>query len=168
MTPGAGVLVLRCGHIPVIHIVKIHHFFKGFSYCPILSKMSNLIRSFPCCPYTKPLKYKAELILAFLFRSEMREIFAFVTPSVIFHLLFSFLTSDLFFIFWDFLFYFRAQIRQTEYIEMMSMGGCIKVENFMTSGQWFVDWPHKCLISLKLFFVTSYLRSDKLISTCIQ
>ena len=50
---------------------------------------------------------------------------------------------------------------------MMSMGGCIKVENFLTSGQWFVAWPYKCLISLKLFFSTSKHRSDKLISTCI-
>ena len=27
MTPGAGVLVLGCGHI--IHIVKMHYFFKN-------------------------------------------------------------------------------------------------------------------------------------------
>ena len=65
--------------------------------------MSNLIRGFPCCPYTEPLKNQAEMILASLFRSEMREIFAFVTSFVIFHSMYSFLTSYLFFfIIWDF------------------------------------------------------------------
>mgnify|MGYP003692222091 CR=1 FL=1 len=32
MTPGAGVLVLRCGHIS--HIVKMHYFFINFLLYP--------------------------------------------------------------------------------------------------------------------------------------
>ena len=41
MTPGAGVLVLRCGHIS--HIVKMHYFFKNLLYSQLKIRQTMYI-----------------------------------------------------------------------------------------------------------------------------
>lgn len=80
------------------HSEQVIYFRDCFSrsFSVTSSNMSNLMRRFPYCPYTCPLKYHADDIRWSLLSLEMRVALSLVTSSVILTPLVAVLISDLF------------------------------------------------------------------------
>ena len=133
MTPGAGVLVLGCGHI-----VKMHYFFKTL----LLYSQAQIRQT----------KY---IVIMTMERST--KIVNFMTPGAgvlvlgrghISHLM------KIHYFFTNHLLYSEAQIRQTKYIVIMTKEGSTKIVTFMIHQGWGScarTWPYKSYSENALF-----------------
>ena len=116
MTPGAGFLVLGCGHIS--HIVKMHYFFKN-----LLFNSQALIRQ---------TKY-----VVMMTKEGSTKFVNFMTPGAGVLVLWCGHISHIVkmhYFFKNLLLNSQALIRQTKYVVMMTKEGSTKIVHFMTPG----------------------------------